>query len=223
LQFYRKRLMTKSIGILLILFFALTSCTSSQRESAAWASLTPVAIIVGPLVVVSRLASDALSRGQRAEEWQAATNRIYLSKIEQIGNWAPAEDANSFWNQNKVVYWRTNNSRMRFTGLNPKSASGLADIDRETILYNYEVYSSNPELRRRAEVLANEPVGITYPRNYKNLNRATYACFEEIATKYKYLFNVQMASLTDEYETLPDYSEEITMSIEDPCKQVDLR
>lgn len=214
--------MTKNFGILVVVFCVLTSCTASQRESAAWVVFTPVAIIVGPIVVASQFASDALSREQSAELWQDATNSLYLDKIAAIQNWSAVDDANHFWGQGKVVYWRSNNSTMRFTGLNPHTESDLVEIDRESILSNYERYSSDPDLKIRAEAIANELIGINYPRNYKDLNGTAYACFEEKAAEYSYLFNVQMASLTGEYQSLPDYNDELTMDIKDPCAQLNV-
>lgn len=219
--------MNKRICIIVLFFFMLTACAGTQRastaENVAWAALTPFVIIASPVIIASVLYSNRASRNRGAVDFKAATDPIYEDRIAIIKTWSPVEDANQTWQNGDKVYWRVNIPKDRFTGLNSKSGaeSGeVVELERDVIVANVILRANKPFLRTRAGALENNLPIVNYASESESV---IFACYEQVAAEYKYYFNVQMAQLSNEYQPLPGYQEEIKMKLENPCELYELQ
>lgn len=224
--------MNRNLGILFLIFTTLTACSGTKRAPAAetvvWVALTPFVIIASPVIIASVLYSNraslvrgAVNRG--TVNSHEKTDPIYEERIAKIKTWAPIQDANQAWQNGDIVYWRVSIPKNRFTGLNSKSGAESGELDeleRDVIIANVNIRANKPFLLTRAGILENFLPNVDYPSEAVSV---TFACYQELAAEYKYLFNVQMAKLSNEYLPLPDYQEEITMKLENPCELYELQ
>ena len=219
--------MNKRIGIAVLFFFTLTACAGTERtidaEKAAWVALTPFVIIASPVILASVLYSNRTSQDRVTVDYQAVTDPIYDERIAKIRTWSPVEDANQAWQNGDNVYWRVSIPKNRFTGLNSKPGAEpgvLLELERDVIVANAILRANKPFLLNRAGALENNLPIVDYA---SEADSVTFACYEQVAAEYKYLFNVQMAQLSNEYLPLPDYQEEIKTKLENPCELYELQ